>query len=734
VDLIVDGVNLTARLPRGDVAPILRDAAHELASLVTGARRRACVRCPDADEPWEMGFERVGAEIWVSLFRTGPAVDVAYVERAFDGRALVLAVQDALDEAEQALMGTALSREISVARATLASASFIMQDRPLTMTAMAVEPDSPRALGIAAELVVREAADTETEQLSDRADLFALLGRGTVRITAGERTRTFTQAFVFLFAESLLDLAAALLEAWEQNRALCRRTEVLGVIVGVRFEPGPTGCVHFTIGERRGTFSAEPWTLPLPDPTSLVEAAVAFGRALARLTLRHDPDQRRNLRLAAFRQAVRDVADRLDETTQDGAKVNPAPERYRDYGGTDRLRALPVPPSLLRYAPGWTATVPGIDLKSTFLCGEHLVIGGARETAVVERQTGTFLWRRPTQPAVSVVTPLGLARLFVEGTICLHDFSTGEVKLVTRVAPRVGGAVTGAVVNAAGLPKLLIVTEGDRYLSAVDLRSGETKWRYAARVGKTFRLRRAGKLLVVAAGDATLTALDVVTGEVVWRNCDRLRFGLQIGLDRESAFAVAGDPEPKGHALSRLYHIDPYAGVVRWTRDLPASLVPFGAPLVTEHHVVVLARDRRGLGMTALDRQSGDVRWTVAPGAAPTSSSWLVVDNCIVFNCETGMLFAASADTGETLWRHSLPRGMEGDQPRKLEPILRSGALFVPQQQVHVVRPRDGAIIGRVEADLIPDLLRVDERCDVYVAEDSGHLASFRAGPKLRLV
>ena len=33
---------------------------------------------------------------------------------------------------------------------------------------------------------------------------------------------------------------------------------------------------------------------------------------------------------------------------------------------------------------------------------------------------------------------------------------------------------------------------------------------------------------------------------------------------------------------------------------------------------------------------------------------------------------------------------MEGDQPRKLEPILRSGALFVPQQQVHVVRPRDG--------------------------------------------
>jgi hypothetical protein len=53
---------------------------------------------------------------------------------------------------------------------------------------------------------------------------------------------------------------------------------------------------------------------------------------------------------------------------------------------------------------------------------------------------------------------------------------------------------------------------------------------------------------------------------------------------------------------------------------------------------------------------------------------------------------------------------------------------------VHVVRPRDGAILGNVPTELIPDLLRVDERCDVYVAEESGHLAAFRAGAKLALV
>jgi hypothetical protein len=53
---------------------------------------------------------------------------------------------------------------------------------------------------------------------------------------------------------------------------------------------------------------------------------------------------------------------------------------------------------------------------------------------------------------------------------------------------------------------------------------------------------------------------------------------------------------------------------------------------------------------------------------------------------------------------------------------------------VHVVRPRDGEVIGTIPADLIPDLLRVDEHCNVYVAEESGHVAAFGVAPRLTLV
>jgi hypothetical protein len=51
-----------------------------------------------------------------------------------------------------------------------------------------------------------------------------------------------------------------------------------------------------------------------------------------------------------------------------------------------------------------------------------------------------------------------------------------------------------------------------------------------------------------------------------------------------------------------------------------------------------------------------------------------------------------------------------------------------------VVRPRDGTLLGKLPTDLIPDLLRVDERCDVYVAEESGHLGAFAAAARLSLV
>ena len=95
---------------------------------------------------------------------------------------------------------------------------------------------------------------------------------------------------------------------------------------------------------------------------------------------------------------------------------------------------------------------------------------------------------------------------------------------------------------------------------------------------------------------------------------------------------------------------------------------------------------------------------------------------------------AIDANDGSLRYRHVFSEGLDGDRPRRLEPVLRSGALFVPQTAVHVVRPSDGALLGAIQTDIIPDLLRVDERCDVYAAEESGHVVAFSAAARLTLV
>jgi len=286
-------------------------------------------------------------------------------------------------------------------------------------------------------------------------------------------------------------------------------------------------------------------------------------------------------------------------------------------------------------------------------------------------------------------------------------------------------------VNTAGLPKLLVLTEGERHLVALDLTSGEARWRYACGRGGAVRLKRVGKLLYVVCGDSSLTAIDVQTGAVVWRVRDRLRFHAAPTADHDTLVAVAGG---SGSAAC-LHAIDPYSGRVGWTARVPASPCTVEGPaLLTRGSVCVAIRDRRGLRLAGFERESGKPLFETEP-VAPIGTSWLVVDDLLVGNTPSGELVAFDGATGRERWRRGFGRSLESDVPRRLEPVLRSGALFVPHVDVQVVRPTDGEHLGTVgPCDAIPDLLRVDERCDVYVAEESGHMVAFGAGPRLSLV
>lgn len=766
LDLFIHGANVTARVAERHASCVLRDLAFALTELIPSPRGKRIVRF--YDDPWELCVERIGANATLSVYRGGAEPTVLVYDRPVVFSEMCASVLDAIDAtlARRSRDSGLVLKELASVKSALidsgASADKLDEDSVLAPpVSIDIERDAP--ISFAADFAMRAGAinDSDGDSGVERADLHALLVRGRMRAEVRGRSIELGDAYPFLFAERLLDLSRRAVDAWERGQPFFARMDAGGVMLGLRSTADdeiPRSAM--TLGPGR-VFGAE--SRPLleivtsdsePRPSSrrgtttfpelslfdVVEAALAFGRALVRAIVRRDRAQGQNLRLSAFRRDLRTASDALRDVRRQDSRINPSPETYRAFAENRRARPRDGKTSLstaarLRYTQRWQALVPGIDLRATFLCGDRIVIGAAAETFCLERTTGELLWRKSTPRAASVVTPAGIARIGSDGAIALHDFATGDITLRTWIAPRISGPSAGAVVNSSGLPRLLIVTEGERHLVAIDLASGEARWRYlwssSGRSG-ALRIKRAGKLLYVASGDSALTAVDVQTGAIVWRIRDRLRFLSAPTVDHEALFAVAGGSS----SAAALHAVDPFSGRIAWTARLlssPSSVE--GAPLLTTSSVCVAVRARRGLRLVGFLRESGERLFETEAEVAPVGTSWLAVDGLLVGNTPTGELVGVDATTGAVRYRHSFQRTLESDVPRRLEPVLRSGALFVPHVDVHVFRPSDGAHLAQIgPCDAIPDLLRVDERCDVYVAEESGHMAAFGVGPRLSLV
>ncbi len=764
LDIFIGGANVTARVADVHASSIVRDLGEAVSELARAPRGKSIVRF--YDDPWELCIERAGAVASLSVYRAGAEPHVAVHDARAPFAEIVDAVREALAQAiARASAPAAVDVELRAAADALACAGLAVNDVDdprdadagftVSLATVEIDRDAPIALG--ADLALRVALpDTSSlrsarepiESRVERPDLHALLFRGKMRAEVRGRAMELGEGHPFLFCERLLAMCHQALDAWEHGRAHYARSVAGGFVIAIRLSP--TGDASLTLGEGRPGADALT-TFPCLAVPDLVESCLSFGRGVVRAVLRRDRAQCVNLRLTSFRRQLRETSDALREVCREDSKINPTPEPYRAFVSSQRSSSttshapMPLTAGRLRYVPRWRALVPGIDLRATFLCGDRMIVGASAETFCLERATGEVIWRMPTERATAVVTPGGIARLAPDGELAVHDFGNGEITMRTQIAPRLGAPPTGAVVNVPGLPKLLIVTEGDRHLVAIDLASGEARWRFAWNTqgrtssgerarGGALRMKRAGRLLYIASGDSALTALDVQTGRVVWRVRNRLRFRSAPTVDHDRLFALTGGVNSPAELLA----VDAFTGEVRWRSPVLEGGGPCtveGAPLVASHAVACAIRDRHGLKLAAFDREDGVPLWTSEAPVAPVGTSWLAVDDLFIGNSPTGELSAIRAEGGSLLYRHLLGRVLEADVPHHLKPILRAGALFVPHTDVHVFRPSDGTPLGTVgPCDAIPDLLRVDERCDVYVAEESGHLCSFGVGPRLSLV
>lgn len=749
---LFDTEQLFAKLRPSGAHALLRDLGFACAALLANARERVVVT---TEAPafagalqaavWEVGLVRDGENVLVSVFTPGASPRVAQTDRVLslqEGASAVLNGIERLRLADTAapvgIVGVEGPRDagLAIARDQLLSSSA-SPVHTVTCRWARLEVKSKPALpfSLSAEVELRLPRNDNSASDLSRADLHALLFRGSFRAAVGDSERALDKVHVYLVAEQLLGLADAALDGLEQRRGMLRRAKTGDVTCG--FQLNAEGELTLLLSRAGGHSGG--WRLPAVPVLDFARAVVSFGRELVRGVVKIDRGQSSNLRLRAYRERLRDVADRVKACRGRRSVLNTAPESYRAFA-----ESAPPPPVVtssvgrLRFTESWRAAVPGIDLRSTFLCGDRLIVGALNEIASIERTTGTLLWQQPARRGASIMTPVGLARLSASGSLTVHDYGDGEVTLSMSISPAVGGGVSGAVVNAPGLPHMLLVGEGSRHLAAIDLDSGEIRWRRTLRRSGRLRLRRAGKLMVVACGEPDLLALDLLTGEEVWRHVAptktprALRYAHSPVLDRGSLFVA--NTAPGVAACPTIERIDPWSGALAWSANLPYSVDRICAPMCTEDTVAIVASHEGRTGLWVFERDTGELRFDGEGLLGPHAVAPLAVDGMLIANGEAGELVAFDARDGTVRYRHVFAKPGCADRPHCITPVLRSGALFVPQHELFVLRPRDGALIARVPSDLVPDLVRVDERCGVYVAELSGHLAAYHAQPTLSLV
>jgi outer membrane protein assembly factor BamB len=692
------------------------------------------VLLPLVGAPLEVALVRRRDDALVSLYETGPVPDILVLDRPVSLRTL-------LDESAEELRreagsrggnaaGLVLERLADRAQTTPISRLGSRPPRPVERSGGALlEPpeDVPLTFGFRAQITPGRVAGSDS---ASRADVHALLFPGELWVWARGHRHLLARGPIMPAISRMVTAVQALIDAWETDRPANVRLVAGSFTIGVRLGD------DVTLTLLRG---AETVTLPALDVGQAALPILRLASDVIRAMVATDRQQARNLKVRSLREDVRGLRRRVRARQRDDGFVNTDADRLRADAGTSAdsdevptpaIRREEPPLGKLRFAERWSAEMDGLDATSTFFCGDRLVVATPSRAVAVSRDDGDVLWVREGLGGRSYMAGQRLVRLSTEGQVELCDVSDGEAFATTRITPPSGMPPRALFLGGGPVPPSVILPDGPGRLVAVDLRNGTHRFGYAAKGSGPLRLKRAGRLVLTTAGDGTLDAIDAVSGEVVWRHAEGSRFCFAPTVVGDTVIAVSGDPVGRAGALIGL---DLFSGERLFRVALPAP--PTAAPTAFGRRATIGIGTKSQSSLACVDVGSGRLCWMISDPGVGTGGACLAVDDTLIVNTPAGRICGVDLEDGDVRWEQQLSDPVADDVPRRLEPVLRGGALFVPAASVHILRPTDGAALGTaLPCPLVPDLVRVDERGWVYVAEESGHLGAYAPVPHLTLV
>ncbi len=703
---------------RATALPPITELTAAVTSLARGFREKVLLSV--GEEPTEFALVRRGDQVLASCYDTGSAPEVLLLDRPIALAPLLRAcARETLEEAQ--LLSDPTTRQVAVKLAERALAIEI-EDDPAVNVAPTIRRGGARRpngepLTFGYEARVFPSAHP-TSARSSQSDVHAMLFAGQLWAFVHGKRVPLARGPIMLPVQRMVVAARALIDAWDEAKPCHVRLCVSGFQVSARYDGRETAALSFEDDSQRISvpgLSVDQAALPILSVASdILRSLVAADRA-----------QNRNLRVSDLREEVRELRRRVRGRQKMSGFVNRDADRLRALNRSVRKEVRPEPaPRSLRFGERWRIALDGLDATSTFFCGDRLVMSTPRITLAVSRETGDALWVRDGGGSTALMASSILLRAFPEGDVELCDVEDGEARATTRIAPRVGGAMTSVLVGGGNIPQMAVLSEGARRLVAVDVRTGIPRWRFLTEGSGNHFVCRAGRILLVASSTGSLHALDVANGEELWRYNSRRRVAFAPQVSGDTAILAAGEP---GGRLGAIIGVDLYTGEERFCSELPTG--PSCRPIVAGELVAVTS----GEHLVFCEADSGAVRFlTEDPGLS--SGAALMVDDLLIVNAPGGRLTAIDVKKQGVAWSRVLGEPAIDEVPRSLEPVLRGGALFVPGGAVSVIRPIDGTVIGALPCDLVPDLIRVDERGWVYIAEESGHMAAFAPIPHLRLI
>lgn len=713
----------------GSPLPDLVELSAALNSLATLKHRKRLL--PLADHPVEIALVRDGDTIEVSRYESGGFKEPDLLNHPASLKALLAACTDAvLARADAEEDPTA--RQIALRVAERAMRTRIEPDRAGRGSKKiqgGVDPEEldDIKLGFSFEATLPILQET-LPRTTNFSDAHALLFTGKlVAYIHGKKVR-LSEGPIALPIERMVRAVQHLVEARDEGRSIRKRivTENFGVEVR---SPKPDA-----ISLSFASIHTEPVTISELDLGEAAIPILTLASEFIRAITSADRAQRKNLLIRHLREEIRDLRKRVRMPRRGRSFENDDPESLRL-----SLKAPPrrpkqhaaigahAPP---RFSERFSITLDGLDIESVFLLGEQIVVGTDENTLALARDDGRVLWAREARAHRLTLAGDRLVREAANGAIDVCYVEDGETIFELESSAMERPLLRPLIASGSAFPPTAIVSEAVDRLVAIDLRTGERRFRFVNRTRKPIHFTVAARLLIVADEDGSVHGIDLATGEIVWRLSADTSFKEPpiVAEDTVLARAVGGED-----GRGSIYAIDLFRGNLLYRLPIKGHLR--GDPIAHQGTLLLVLRKGGEPLVHAYDLRSGEERYEIDDPGISSGAGVRVHEGRLYAHGAWGELSAIQISDGALLYRTEINAG-EGDElPHDLRPIIHGSVILLPGNQITMIRADDGLPLrASIPTELIPDKLMIAENGWIYIVEASGQLEAYAPIPHLSLV